>query len=206
MSWTTTAPSGASASSRRISSKTRGWMIPSSRRRASSSPNTRRATACRSIAPSSVRTPGPNSATTSASPGVPGATTSRASRSASITTAPSSRRIPETVLFPDAIPPVSPTRIPCPLLWPAVGTGCEYPRMSLTQYFVAASADGFIATEDDDLEWLVSLDSGAAGPDTDNPYDSFMGEVGAVAMGSATYEWVLEHDAGPWGFSQPCWV
>jgi dihydrofolate reductase len=78
--------------------------------------------------------------------------------------------------------------------------------MSLTQYFVAASADGFIATEDDDLEWLVSLDSGGAGADSHNPYDSFMSEVGAVAMGSVTYEWVLEHDPGPWGFSQPCWV
>jgi dihydrofolate reductase len=78
--------------------------------------------------------------------------------------------------------------------------------MSLTQYFVAASADGFIATEDDDLDWLTSLDSGPAGADNQNPYESFMSQVGAVAMGATTYEWVLEHDPGPWGFSQPCWV
>jgi dihydrofolate reductase len=74
---------------------------------------------------------------------------------------------------------------------------------SLTQYFVAASLDGFIATEDDDLDWLITLDSGG---DTANPYASFMEQVGAVAMGATTYEWVLEHDPGPWGFSQPTWV
>jgi dihydrofolate reductase len=76
----------------------------------------------------------------------------------------------------------------------------------LTQYFVAASLDGFIATEDDNLDWLISLDSGADGGDTQNPYSAFMKDVGAVAMGAATYEWVLEHDPGPWGFSQPTWV
>jgi dihydrofolate reductase len=76
----------------------------------------------------------------------------------------------------------------------------------LTQYFVAASVDGFIATEDDDLDWLVGLDSGEAGADKNNPYASFMEGVGAIAMGAATYEWVLEHDPSPWAFEQPCWV
>ena len=52
--------------------------------------------------------------TTAASPAVPGATTSRASTSESITTAPSSVRIAETVLLPEATPPVRPTRVTGP--------------------------------------------------------------------------------------------
>ena len=57
-----------------------------------------------------VSSPGPNSATTASSPGVPRATTSRAIRSASMTTAPRSARIADTVLLPEATPPVRPTR------------------------------------------------------------------------------------------------
>lgn len=75
-----------------------------------------------------------------------------------------------------------------------------------TQYFVAASLDGFIATEDDDLDWLLQLDTDAAEPDAANPYESFIADVGAIAMGAATYEWVLAHDEGPWPYTQPCWV
>ncbi len=80
---------------------------------------------------------------------------------------------------------------------------------SATQYFVAASLDGFIATEDDDLDWLLSFDEGAASDgagDPANPYASFIADVGAVAMGATTYAWVLDHDPGPWAFQQPTWV
>ena len=76
----------------------------------------------------------------------------------------------------------------------------------LTQYLVAASLDGFIATEDDDLDWLLSLDAGGGGGDRNNPYESFIAEVGAVAMGATTYEWVLAHDQGPWPYAQPTFV
>ena len=75
----------------------------------------------------------------------------------------------------------------------------------VTQYFVAASLDGFIATDDDDLDWLTTLDSGDSGEDA-NPYDEFIAEVGAIAMGATTYEWVLEHNTGPWPYEQPTWV
>jgi len=74
-----------------------------------------------------------------------------------------------------------------------------------TQYFVAASLDGFIATEDDDLSWLLDLDPEEGG-DEANPYDSFIADVGAIAMGATTYEWVLEHIDGPWPYAQPTWV
>jgi len=72
-----------------------------------------------------------------------------------------------------------------------------------TQYLVAASLDGFIADSDDDLDWLLSM---PGGDDDANPYPRFIEEVGAIAMGATTYEWVLAHDDGPWPYRQPCWV
>ena len=77
-----------------------------------------------------------------------------------------------------------------------------------TQYYTASSVDGFIADEHDSLEWLFQF---AEGPGGD--YAEFIAAVGAVAMGSTTYEWMLEHllspDADhpqPWPYSQPAWV
>lgn len=73
-----------------------------------------------------------------------------------------------------------------------------------TQYYTAASLDGFIATKDDSLEWLFPLgDINATG------YPDFIQRVGALAMGSATYEWMLRHVIGtgaPWPYQQPTWV
>jgi dihydrofolate reductase len=76
----------------------------------------------------------------------------------------------------------------------------------VTQYFVASSLDGFIATEDDDLDWLTTLDDGGDGSDHANPYEAFLADVGAIAMGATTYEWVLRHLNGPWPYEQPTWV
>ena len=77
-----------------------------------------------------------------------------------------------------------------------------------TQYYTAASLDGFIATLDDSLEWLFPL-----GDINDTSYNDFIADVGALAMGSATYEWMLRHavgpearEPGPWPYAQPCWV
>ena len=57
-----------------------------------------------------------------------------------------------------------------------------------TQYYTATSLDGFIATEDDSLDWLFLL-----GDVNDTSYPEVIAEVGALAMGSATYEWMLQH-------------
>lgn len=77
-----------------------------------------------------------------------------------------------------------------------------------TQYYTATSLDGFIATEDDSLEWLFPL-----GDLNDSSYPEFIGEVGALAMGSATYEWMLRNagtvaaeTGSAWPYSQPTWV
>ena len=77
-----------------------------------------------------------------------------------------------------------------------------------TQYYTATSLDGFIATEEDSLDWLFPL-----GDINDTSYPAFIAEVGALAMGSATYEWMLRHaevvaaeTGSAWPYTQPTWV
>lgn len=77
-----------------------------------------------------------------------------------------------------------------------------------TQYFTASSLDGFIATPDHSLEWLFQL-----GDVNATSYPQFILDVGALAMGSSTYQWLLRHvvKAGgespqPWPYPQPAWV
>ncbi len=79
-----------------------------------------------------------------------------------------------------------------------------------TQYYTATSIDGFIADADNSLEWLFQIgSSGDAGPLDE--YPRFIAEVGAVAMGSTTYEWIAEHtgfldDPAKWEYAIPAWV
>lgn len=76
--------------------------------------------------------------------------------------------------------------------------------MAKCTYLTATSLDGFIATEDHDLDWLLRLDGGDG--DGENPYDEFIETVGAVALGASTYEWVLAHEETGWQMPQPAWV
>lgn len=77
-----------------------------------------------------------------------------------------------------------------------------------TQYLTATTLDGFIATEDDSLDWLFAL-----GNVTDTNYPDFIKEVGALVMGASTYEWVLRHAketeqqlGSSWPYQQPAWI
>ncbi|MEX0662374.1 MAG: dihydrofolate reductase family protein [Balneolaceae bacterium] len=77
-----------------------------------------------------------------------------------------------------------------------------------TQYYVASSLDGFIAAPGHSLDWLFQF-----GNIEDTSYPEFIRDVGAVAMGSATYEWLLRHleqsgsgKAESWPYQQPAWV
>ncbi len=77
--------------------------------------------------------------------------------------------------------------------------------MTRTRYFTAMTLDGFLATEDHSLDWLLTRDAG----DQSGPLgiDAFLAEIGAIAMGASTYEWILRHHPDdPWFYSQPCWV
>ncbi len=86
---------------------------------------------------------------------------------------------------------------PLPTIW----------RMKTT-YYTATSLDGFLATEDDSLDWLFTL-----GDLNESSYPEFISGVGALVMGSATYEWMLRNadkvaaeTGSPWPYTQPAWV
>jgi dihydrofolate reductase len=82
--------------------------------------------------------------------------------------------------------------------------------LSLTQYYTATTLDGFIADPDNSLEWLFTRKQEKDGPLN---YGEFIARVGALAMGSTTYEWILDHEfAGKdpaewkWPYDIPSWV
>lgn len=80
--------------------------------------------------------------------------------------------------------------------------------MASVQYYAAASLDGYIARPDGNIDWLQNYGAEAdlgEGPMQDGSMDEFYDAVGALVMGSATYEWVLEH-AKAWPYDLPCWV
>ena len=70
-------------------------------------------------------------------------------------------------------------------------------------YFTAASLDGFIVDDRGSLDWLTSREIDVDGP---FGYKAFETGVGALVMGSATYEWLLANGPGDWMYSQPTWV
>src|SRR3954454_18132843 len=61
----------------------------------------------------------------------------------------------------------------------------------VTQYYTATTLDGFLADENNSLDWLFEVEG-----ETDHGEDfaRFFSDVGALAMGSTTYEWVLDHE------------
>ncbi|WP_340618982.1 dihydrofolate reductase family protein [Xenorhabdus entomophaga] len=68
--------------------------------------------------------------------------------------------------------------------------------MSKLIYYVAASMDGYIATENHALDWLYACSPG----DDATPYDEFYQDIGAAIMGSETYEWILKNTSGEWPY------
>ena len=73
--------------------------------------------------------------------------------------------------------------------------------------------DGFIADPNDSLDWLFEVPrDGGSGYDA---FREFFADVGAMAMGATTYEWVLDHEqlverprevARRGTATTPCWV
>jgi dihydrofolate reductase len=82
--------------------------------------------------------------------------------------------------------------------------------VSVTQYYTATTLDGFIADSNHSLDWLFTREQDREGPLN---YGEFIAHVGALAMGSTTYEWILGPEfAGKdpaewkWPYDIPCWV
>ena len=77
-----------------------------------------------------------------------------------------------------------------------------------TIYYTATSLDGYIADAKNSLEWLFQFGEPEA-----NYFSSFLAGVGAIAMGSTTYRWMLDNQIHPksekpgaWPHEQPTWV
>lgn len=72
--------------------------------------------------------------------------------------------------------------------------------MTRIVYYVACSLDGFIADSDDSLDWLLQFGFEPFQED----YDRFLETVGAVVMGSTTFEFVRAE--GAWPYTLPAFV
>jgi dihydrofolate reductase len=79
-----------------------------------------------------------------------------------------------------------------------------------TQYYTGMTLDGFLADENHSLDWLFTRDQR---PDGLNNYADFIKDVGAIAMGATTYQWVWDHEfegkdpsEWKWPYEGPSWV
>jgi dihydrofolate reductase len=80
-----------------------------------------------------------------------------------------------------------------------------------TIYNTASTLDGFLATTDNSLQWLFDV---PGADDEEAGIDDFLAGIGAMAMGSTTYEWVVEHESllehpatwTAWYGDRPAWV
>lgn len=78
--------------------------------------------------------------------------------------------------------------------------------MTRTTFYTAMTLDGFLADENDSLDWLFTQDQDEKGPLN---YDEFIAGIGSIVMGATTYEWILRHNAETgekWGYDLPAWV
>lgn len=82
--------------------------------------------------------------------------------------------------------------------------------MARTVFYTATTLDGFIATDDHSLDWLMTRVPGKDGP---LDYTAFIAGIGSLCMGANTYGWVYRYshddngvETEPWAYSQPCWV
>ena len=76
--------------------------------------------------------------------------------------------------------------------------------MTRTQYYVAASVDGYIADPAGSLDWLFQFNDV---PGVTEHYQSFLADVGAIAMGATTYRFILDEGMDAWPYAdQRTWV
>jgi dihydrofolate reductase len=63
--------------------------------------------------------------------------------------------------------------------------------------YIATSLDGYIATEDDGLDWLFKYDSDDLG---EHDYRLFIKRIRTVVMGRGTYDFIAK-DPSPWAYA-----
>ena len=68
--------------------------------------------------------------------------------------------------------------------------------------YIAASLDGYIATQDDSLEWLFETEG-----EGNNGYSEFISTVNTILMGRRTYDWLIEKEKGNFPYkNKECYV
>ncbi|QIG40744.1 dihydrofolate reductase [Microbacterium sp. 4R-513] len=63
--------------------------------------------------------------------------------------------------------------------------------MTRVVYNTATTLDGYLADPDDSLEWLFAVPGSA---EAESSFPAFLEGIGALVMGSTTYEWVYNHE------------
>jgi dihydrofolate reductase len=58
-------------------------------------------------------------------------------------------------------------------------------------YNTATTLNGFLADDADSLSWLFAV---PGADDAESDFSKFLAGIGALVMGSTTYEWLLEHE------------
>jgi len=69
------------------------------------------------------------------------------------------------------------------------------PKMSV---YIATSIDGYIAKEEDDLDWLTTFSPPDDTPDGDYGFKNFLASTDAIIMGKNTYKIASSVDAWPY--------
>lgn len=68
--------------------------------------------------------------------------------------------------------------------------------------FIASSLDGYIATNDESLEWLYRVEG-----EGDNGFSEFYNTVDTIIMGKKTYDWILNQDLKEFPYkNKDCYV
>lgn len=68
--------------------------------------------------------------------------------------------------------------------------------------FIASSLDGYIATNDESLEWLYRVEG-----EGDNGFSEFYNTVDTIIMGKNTYDWILNQDLKEFPYkNKDCYV
>lgn len=68
--------------------------------------------------------------------------------------------------------------------------------------YIASSLDGYIATNEHNLDWLFSIDG-----EGDNGYSRFYDTIDTILIGRITYDWIIEHENGSFPYQgKECYV
>ncbi|HEX3021972.1 MAG TPA: dihydrofolate reductase family protein [Lachnospiraceae bacterium] len=68
--------------------------------------------------------------------------------------------------------------------------------------YIASSLDGYIATEEHNLDWLFAVEG-----EGDNGYTAFYETVDTILIGRVTYDWIMDYEKGNFPYKgKECYV